>query len=113
MAPAAQILALVPALPVLVFDDETNHTQDAPCFGEHLTFEHAVAEGIQLAPGFAVATDHDPETGFQMYYTSGTTGFPKGVLLTNKNVCSHAYNAIQEFGFTQVSSLVQQSMRVL
>jgi len=29
-----------------------------------------------------------------LYYTSGTTGRPKGVMLTHKNVCSHALGTI-------------------
>ncbi len=31
-----------------------------------------------------------------LYYTSGTTGRPKGVMLTHKNVCSHALGTIAE-----------------
>ena len=31
-----------------------------------------------------------------LYYTSGTTGQPKGVMLTHKNVCSHALGTIAE-----------------
>ncbi|MGD8342667.1 MAG: AMP-binding protein, partial [Desulfobacterales bacterium] len=31
-----------------------------------------------------------------LYYTSGTTGRPKGVMLTHKNVCSHALITIAE-----------------
>jgi fatty-acyl-CoA synthase len=36
----------------------------------------------------------------QLYYTSGTTGRPKGVMLTHKNVCLHARAAIEELGLT-------------
>jgi acyl-CoA synthetase (AMP-forming)/AMP-acid ligase II len=32
----------------------------------------------------------------QLYYTSGTTGRPKGVILSHKNVCTHALAAIAE-----------------
>jgi fatty-acyl-CoA synthase len=31
-----------------------------------------------------------------LYYTSGTTGLPKGVILSHKNVCTHALAAIAE-----------------
>ena len=36
----------------------------------------------------------------QLYYTSGTTGSPKGVVLTHRNVCTHAEAAIDELGLT-------------
>ncbi|MDP2646657.1 MAG: long-chain-fatty-acid--CoA ligase [Desulfobacterales bacterium] len=35
-----------------------------------------------------------------LYYTSGTTGQPKGVMLTHKNVCLHALGAIAELALT-------------
>jgi acyl-CoA synthetase (AMP-forming)/AMP-acid ligase II len=36
----------------------------------------------------------------QLYYTSGTTGVPKGVMLSHRNVCVHALAAIAELQIT-------------
>jgi acyl-CoA synthetase (AMP-forming)/AMP-acid ligase II len=40
----------------------------------------------------------EPDQVAQLYYTSGTTGRPKGVMLTHRNVCVHARWAIEELG---------------
>jgi len=37
-----------------------------------------------------------PDDVAQLYYTSGTTGRPKGVMLTHRNVCTHAEWAVRE-----------------
>jgi len=39
-----------------------------------------------------------------LYYTSGTTGDPKGVMLTHGNVTSHALSAIAELGLTDADT---------
>jgi acyl-CoA synthetase (AMP-forming)/AMP-acid ligase II len=36
----------------------------------------------------------------QIYYTSGTTGRPKGVMLSHRNVCTHALGTIAELHLT-------------
>lgn len=43
---------------------------------------------------FGGRPEGDPEDGYQMYYTSGTTGRPKGVLLNHRVVVLHAIGTI-------------------
>jgi acyl-CoA synthetase (AMP-forming)/AMP-acid ligase II len=58
-------------------------------------------EGMGGFPTTAEATEGiQEEDPAQLYYTSGTTGRPKGVILTHKNICTHALGAIAELHLT-------------
>lgn len=61
-------------------------------------YEEALAreEGSPL-PAF---TQFPADTLAHLYYTSGTTGRPKGVMLTHGNVTFHALSAIAELGLS-------------
>ncbi len=48
---------------------------------------------------FEPAVIHEDDVA-HLYYTSGTTGRPKGVMLTHKNVCLHALGTIAELKLT-------------
>lgn len=71
---------------------------------------HAMRAGILEQELLAVPDRCEPEAETflleadepaQLYYTSGTTGSPKGVVLTHRNVCTHAASAIRELELTE------------
>jgi fatty-acyl-CoA synthase len=72
--------------------------------GNHGTFAIETIDyeqGIAKSPASPVAAEYITEDSVaQLYYTSGTTGRPKGVMLTHKNVCTHAVGAIAELHLT-------------
>ena len=59
-----------------------------------LGYEALLSEATPLAPPAVVIRADDMA---QIYYTSGTTGQGKGVVLTHNNVCVHALGTIAEF----------------
>jgi acyl-CoA synthetase (AMP-forming)/AMP-acid ligase II len=60
------------------------------------TKSHGYEEAIAAGAGDVEPVPVDENQVAHLYYTSGTTGQPKGVILTHKNVCSHALGTIAE-----------------
>ncbi len=62
-----------------------------------LSYEEMLQQADSLPLPEVLVTGEDIA---QIYYTSGTTGRPKGVMLSHKNVYSHALGAIAELHLT-------------
>jgi fatty-acyl-CoA synthase len=67
-----------------------------PPFEGVLFSGRAYEQAIQSCAGELAPAPVKADDVAQLYYTSGTTGRPKGVMLTHKNVCLHAQAAIEE-----------------
>ena len=68
-----------------------------PAGSRELSYEWLLSDQTEEPPSFQAIKDDDVA---QLYYTSGTTGRPKGVMLTHKNVKSHALGTIAELQLT-------------
>lgn len=72
---------------------------ESPSFSEMIaSYEYDEALGTHTGRFQPVAIREDDVA--HLYYTSGTTGRPKGVMLTHKNVCLHALGTIAELKLT-------------
>jgi fatty-acyl-CoA synthase len=92
------VVAYNPAAP-----DRTERPQSG-----FLTWQEVLAAGDQGADAqlqaMTAVLDRDDPINFQ--YTSGTTGFPKAVVLTHHNILNNAYFAAQAMHFTEMDRLV-------
>jgi long-chain acyl-CoA synthetase len=86
---AAQIRAECPSLTVLIHAED----EDAPA-GMH-AYEELLAEASDAHPGIAVR--ENDLAG--IFYTGGTTGLPKGVMLSHRNLVDNAWRAIVQLAY--------------
>jgi long-chain acyl-CoA synthetase len=63
-----------------------------------LNFEELVSEGAQIQQSADQEMEDDDISG--LYYTGGTTGRAKGVMLSHKNVVSNAFHMIMATSYT-------------
>jgi len=67
--------------------------------GGPIDYSYEAVLGQSLATEFPKTSLSDDDIA-QIYYTSGTTGRPKGVMLSHKNVTAHALGTIAEIHLT-------------
>src|SRR6266849_2596007 len=63
-----------------------------------ITYDDVVSKGSHMQESVDQEMEDDDLAG--LFYTGGTTGRAKGVMLSHKNVMSNAINSIIAFGFT-------------
>jgi fatty-acyl-CoA synthase len=78
----------VPLEGIIWIGDPPDESFSIRCHG----YENAVRTE---APSFQPVSVNEGQVA-HLYYTSGTTGRPKGVMLTHKNICCHALGTIAE-----------------
>lgn len=91
LSPAELRAILAHSGSALLLHDAAHAARAAELGTTPLQVDATVAEPGDFPPTPAAA-----DTPAQLYYTSGTTGAPKGVVLTHRNVCTHALAAVQE-----------------
>jgi long-chain acyl-CoA synthetase len=62
---------------------------------------HAYEDLLGAAPRAEAVRDWHEDDMINLCYTGGTTGLPKGVMLTHRNVVSNARHAVAAFGFRE------------
>ncbi|RBM19585.1 long-chain fatty acid--CoA ligase [Prauserella sp. PE36] len=67
--------------------------------GEDDDYEAFLSSGTDSEPGHHA----EPDDCFLQLYTSGTTGHPKGAMLTHRSLAAHSAAAADAFGFTRDS----------
>ena len=92
---------------VVIFDPE-NPDKTKRLHPGFLTWQEVISAGKKITneilDGMAKTLDRDDPINIQ--YTSGTTGYPKAVILTHHNILNNAYFSAQSMHFTEKDRLV-------
>jgi len=119
---AGMVLALVPELgkpgarlanadfphlrKVVIYDPAAPMRTDRPAEG-FVSWQEVIAAGAGMSRERldALTASLDTDDAINIQYTSGTTGFPKAVVLTHHNILNNAYFAARAMRFTEADRL--------
>jgi fatty-acyl-CoA synthase len=89
-----------PLLKNIVYIGEKNHK-------DMLHFDDLIKLGKRISNEelYKRLESLDPHDVINMQYTSGTTGFPKGVMLTHYNIVNNAFFVGENMGLTEIDKL--------
>jgi fatty-acyl-CoA synthase len=87
---------------VVLWDPHDPAATTRPCAG-FTPWPELIAAGADLPPGRLdeIAAGLDPDDPANIQYTSGTTGFPKAVVLTHHNLLNNAWFAARALRFDE------------
>ncbi len=108
LAVVERVMARVPALKTIVTLFTASGTSQVPGVGVE-SYESLCREGadaLKREPLLAGPHPARPDDLFTICYTSGTTGEPKGAMLTNANILSNVTTAIRRFSINENDVLV-------
>src|SRR5262245_16355244 len=100
LSPGEQLTILAHSGSVLLLHDEAHKERAAEIGAATRGGPVLVAEAVAARKAQATLALAGADEPAQLYYTSGTTGTPKGVVLTHRNVCTHALTAVKELSLT-------------